>query len=162
MANHRYIICLSRIKLTNPLCELLPMHTTDRSIFNWYRPWFNIALEICWTDLLLLKYCIMQALACVVRKANCIPTFHHNHIQFSRIQFMRQVGFFFWTIFRDYIQHECHKMVSSVIEHLTHWSYHVASGGQITPTISLGSNQNIGLHTGARANVVLLTYPQNI
>ena len=27
-----------------------------------------------------------------------------------------------------------------------------------TPTISLGSHQNIGLHTGARANVVLLTY----
>ena len=26
------------------------------------------------------------------------------------------------------------------------------------PTISLGSQQNIGLHTGARANVVLLTY----
>ena len=26
------------------------------------------------------------------------------------------------------------------------------------PTISLGSHQNIGLHTGARANVVLLTY----
>ena len=26
------------------------------------------------------------------------------------------------------------------------------------PTISLGSNQNIGLHTGAHANVVLLTY----
>ena len=25
------------------------------------------------------------------------------------------------------------------------------------PTISLGSHQNIGLHTGARANVVLLT-----
>ena len=25
-------------------------------------------------------------------------------------------------------------------------------------TISLGSHQNIGLHTGARANVVLLTY----
>ena len=30
--------------------------------------------------------------------------------------------------------------------------------GCITPTISLGSHQNIGLHTGARANVVLLTY----
>ena len=28
----------------------------------------------------------------------------------------------------------------------------------IRPTISLGSHQNIGLHTGARANVVLLTY----
>ena len=27
-----------------------------------------------------------------------------------------------------------------------------------TPTISLGSHQNIGLHTGACANVVLLTY----
>ena len=27
-----------------------------------------------------------------------------------------------------------------------------------SPTISLGSHQNIGLHTGARANVVLLTY----
>ena len=26
------------------------------------------------------------------------------------------------------------------------------------PTISLGSHQNIGLRTGARANVVLLTY----
>ena len=26
------------------------------------------------------------------------------------------------------------------------------------PTISLCSHQNIGLHTGARANVVLLTY----
>ena len=26
------------------------------------------------------------------------------------------------------------------------------------PTISLGSHQNIELHTGARANVVLLTY----
>ena len=28
----------------------------------------------------------------------------------------------------------------------------------IVPTISLGSHQNIGLHTGACANVVLLTY----
>ena len=28
----------------------------------------------------------------------------------------------------------------------------------IAITISLGSHQNIGLHTGARANVVLLTY----
>ena len=28
----------------------------------------------------------------------------------------------------------------------------------LVPTISLGSHQNIGLHTGARANVVLLTY----
>ena len=27
----------------------------------------------------------------------------------------------------------------------------------LAPTISLGSHQNIGLHTGARANVVLLT-----
>ena len=32
----------------------------------------------------------------------------------------------------------------------------------IAPTISLGSHQNIGLHTGARANVVLLTYYSNI
>ena len=31
-------------------------------------------------------------------------------------------------------------------------------GKVIEPTISLGSHQNIGLHTGARANVVLLTY----
>ena len=29
------------------------------------------------------------------------------------------------------------------------------------PTISLGSHQNIGLHTGAHANVVLLTYLLN-
>ena len=28
----------------------------------------------------------------------------------------------------------------------------------LVPTISLGSHQNIGLHTGARVNVVLLTY----
>ena len=28
----------------------------------------------------------------------------------------------------------------------------------VAPTISLGSHQNIELHTGARANVVLLTY----
>ena len=39
--------------------------------------------------------------------------------------------------------------------------YHKSSPGYnaptIAPTISLGSHQNIGLHTGARANV-LLTY----
>ena len=29
---------------------------------------------------------------------------------------------------------------------------------EAAPTISLSSHQNIGLHTGARANVVLLTY----
>ena len=32
----------------------------------------------------------------------------------------------------------------------------------LAPTICLGSHQNIWLHTGARANVVLLTYLLNI
>ena len=34
----------------------------------------------------------------------------------------------------------------------------LASQLPLAPTISLDSHQNISLHTGARANVVLLTY----
>ena len=67
------------------------------------------------------------------------------------VSMLNECNFFLWTI----------KLTSG----LAFW--HELSNFQailtmdwlsFAPTISLGSHQNIGLHTGARANVVLLTY----
>ena len=89
----------------------------------------------------------------LLKTCQSAPTLHTTHLFLSSLLSLPSLSY----IRTDVIKFQI-RFCGPILWNCIHQFHPTLIVGSLAPTISLGSHQNIGLHNGARANVVLLTY----